>query len=66
MKELHDRTLLHTLVQNSPLPDIFDAATLHEMRLYQAEKGDILCLKGDQLQHMYFILKGKIKPAVSC
>ncbi|NRR23980.1 cyclic nucleotide-binding domain-containing protein [Brevibacillus sp. MS2.2] len=61
MKELHDRTLLHTLVQNSPLPDIFDAATLHEMRLYLAEKGDILCSKGDQLHHMHFILEGKIK-----
>lgn len=61
MKELHDRALLHTLVQNSPLHEIFDAATISQMRLYQAEKGDILCAKGDQLHQMHFILEGKIK-----
>ncbi|MED1954013.1 cyclic nucleotide-binding domain-containing protein [Brevibacillus centrosporus] len=61
MKERTDKPLLHSLIAGSQLQHIFSEDTLCEMHLYQAEKGDILCAKGDRLTHMYFLLTGKIK-----
>ncbi|WP_025845346.1 cyclic nucleotide-binding domain-containing protein [Brevibacillus agri] len=61
MKEIHDRAVLHAFIENSCLHELFDAAAIREMHLYQAEKGELLCAKGDVLQHMYFVVEGKIK-----
>lgn len=43
------------------LNDVFTQETMGRMKYYQVNKGDILCVKGDELQHMYFLLSGKIK-----
>ncbi|TGB03913.1 Crp/Fnr family transcriptional regulator [Halobacillus salinus] len=55
-------------IQNSPvgiesygLSDVFTTDTLNRMKYYEIEKDDILCVKGDELDHMYFLLSGKIK-----
>lgn len=61
MKELTDHAFLHSLVEESHLDEIFDQDAIKEMHLYQAEKGDILCSKGDHLNQMFFLVKGKIK-----
>lgn len=61
MHERTDKAMLRALIRESPLHDIFTDDTISEMHLYQAEKGDILCSKGDRLTQMYFLLSGKIK-----
>ncbi|MED4584478.1 cyclic nucleotide-binding domain-containing protein [Brevibacillus choshinensis] len=61
MKERTDKAMLRSLIRESQLHNMFTDDTIHEMHLYEAEKGEILCSKGDQLTQMYFLLTGKIK-----
>ncbi|QRG66565.1 Crp/Fnr family transcriptional regulator [Brevibacillus choshinensis] len=61
MKERTDKAMLSSLIRASQLSPIFGDDTVSEMHLYEAEKGEILCSKGDQLTQMYFLLAGKIK-----
>ncbi|MBH0231324.1 Crp/Fnr family transcriptional regulator [Halobacillus yeomjeoni] len=43
------------------LEKVFTEETKDRMTYYKVNKGDTLCIKGEELEHMYFLLSGKIK-----
>ncbi|MGO4371291.1 Crp/Fnr family transcriptional regulator [Paenibacillus sp. MCAF20] len=56
-----DHSRIAQYVKAHRLEAIFDEETIKEMKLLTYEKGQALCAAGDQLQHLYLLVKGKIK-----
>ncbi|WP_139488659.1 Crp/Fnr family transcriptional regulator [Brevibacillus dissolubilis] len=61
MKEIVDKDLLEWSVKKYQLGDIFDRGVISEMKLIELEKGEILCTNGDQMNHLYMLVQGKLK-----
>ncbi|MCA0971939.1 Crp/Fnr family transcriptional regulator [Halobacillus litoralis] len=58
MKEIKESKVK---IEDYGLERVFTQATIERMKYFEVKKGDILCVKGDSLEHMYFLLSGKIK-----
>ncbi|MFD2444580.1 Crp/Fnr family transcriptional regulator [Bacillus sp. CGMCC 1.16607] len=61
MKELIDRTGLSDYLNQFDLNTIFSTEVKNRLTLFSFQQGDILCRKGEDIQHMYFLVKGKVK-----
>ena len=59
MKTKNDIINFHLEKHN--LYSLFHPEIIQRMGLFQLKKGDILCSNGDRLEHMYFLVKGKLK-----
>lgn len=61
MKEIIDKNQLLECLEQFGLNPIFSEEVKRKMSLYHFQQGEILCLKGEEIQHMYFLVKGKVK-----
>lgn len=61
MKEIYNKELLNFHLQKHKLDVLFNQEILKELRIYQLNKGEILCSNGDKLEQMFFLVKGKLK-----
>ncbi|MBL3645581.1 cyclic nucleotide-binding domain-containing protein [Bacillus sp. RHFB] len=61
MKKLKDRSGLDEYLEKFELNMIFSKELKEKISLYQFHNGDILCSKGEDIQYMYFLVKGKLK-----
>ena len=48
-------------IEDYDLDKVFTKETIQRLTYYKINQGDIVCVKGDKLDHMYFLLSGKIK-----
>ncbi|RWZ58146.1 cyclic nucleotide-binding domain-containing protein [Halobacillus fulvus] len=61
MKVVQDSERLQKYADQYGLEKVFTEASKRKMNLWKFEKGDILCSRGEQLDHMYFLVSGKVK-----
>lgn len=61
MKTIHNDERIGEYVNRFKLDAIFDEGTIGTMKLLAYEKGEAVCSAGDQLDHLYLLVKGKIK-----
>lgn len=61
MKEVIDKNKLVEYLEQFGLNPIFSEEVKSKMSIYHFQQGEILCLKGEEIQHMYFLVKGKVK-----
>ncbi|SFB09649.1 MULTISPECIES: Crp/Fnr family transcriptional regulator [unclassified Bacillus (in: firmicutes)] len=61
MKEVNEVSKIQGYLDQFDLNSIFSREVKQKLSLYQFQQGDILCSKGDEIQHMYFLVKGKVK-----
>ncbi|MBA2176432.1 Crp/Fnr family transcriptional regulator [Halobacillus locisalis] len=48
-------------IEDYDLDKVFTKETIRRLSYFKINQGDIICVKGDKLDHMYFLLSGKIK-----
>lgn len=61
MKEIQDRKLLHSYIQSHHIESIFNEPLLPHLSLYNFDQGELICSQGEPSQHLYVLVKGKIK-----
>jgi CRP-like cAMP-binding protein len=61
MKSIPNKDRIARYVAENQLDAIFDQATIGMMSLLAYEKGEAVCSPGDQLDHLFLLVKGKIK-----
>ena len=61
MERIFDEKLLRSYLGKQKLDLFLDAAMINRMELYQLTKGEPLCNIGEQLDYMYFLVKGKLR-----
>lgn len=61
MKEVLNFELIHQLVKMHGLDEVLDDTVLAELRLLEAEKGEMICEKGERPERLYFLVQGKLK-----
>ncbi|MGE8205544.1 Crp/Fnr family transcriptional regulator [Heyndrickxia sp. NPDC080065] len=61
MKQINDQSLLLYYLNRYELGAIFSDEVKKNLSLYQFHSGEILCSKGDTIERMFFIVKGKVK-----
>ncbi|MCH1624220.1 Crp/Fnr family transcriptional regulator [Ferdinandcohnia quinoae] len=61
MKEIIDKSRILDYLAQYDLESIFSDEVKNDLSLYSFLKGEALCTKGDELQSLYMIVKGKVK-----
>lgn len=61
MKLLNDKNLMKHYIDKFQLDTIFDKDMSSYMKLFLCEKGEMICKIGDELEWIYFLVKGKLK-----
>lgn len=61
MKEVLNFELMRQLVREHGLDQVLDETLIAESRLLEAEKGEIICEKGERPERLYFLVEGKLK-----
>ncbi|KIL40911.1 Crp/Fnr family transcriptional regulator [Gordoniibacillus kamchatkensis] len=61
MKQLNDREQLNRYLQAHHLKSIFNEQLLPHLSLYSFDQGELICSQGEPAQHLYVLVKGKIK-----
>ncbi|MCD9020587.1 cyclic nucleotide-binding domain-containing protein [Cohnella silvisoli] len=61
MRKIHDPKALRSLMDEHQLSGIFDEKTEAAMELFAFDKGEMVCSVGDRLEHLFMLVKGKIK-----
>ncbi|MED3552511.1 Crp/Fnr family transcriptional regulator [Cytobacillus praedii] len=61
MKEIIDKNSLLEYLEQLGLNRIFSEEVKGKLSLYHFQQGEIICLKGEEIQKMYFLVKGKVK-----
>ncbi|MFJ7755108.1 Crp/Fnr family transcriptional regulator [Peribacillus muralis] len=61
MKKINDSSAIPGYLDQFQLNRVFSEETKRKLSLYQFEKGEVLCSRGEDIQHMYFLVKGKVK-----
>ncbi|MFS1516536.1 Crp/Fnr family transcriptional regulator [Bacillus sp. SCS-151] len=61
MDKVNNPSLLIQYLNYHQLDSVFSQETQKKMTLHRIVKGETLCTRGDTLNHMYFLVKGKIK-----
>lgn len=61
MKEILDRELLLHYVGVHKLEAVFNESLMPHLSLYSCNQGELICSQGEPSQHLYVLVKGKIK-----
>ncbi|KWW21409.1 MULTISPECIES: cyclic nucleotide-binding domain-containing protein [Peribacillus] len=61
MKKINDGRRILEYLDQFQLNRVFSEGMKKKISLYQFKKGEILCARGEDIQHMYFLVKGKVK-----
>lgn len=61
MKEIQDRQLLHSYIQSHHIESVFNESLIPHLSLYSLDQGELICSQGEPSQHLYVLVKGKIK-----
>jgi CRP-like cAMP-binding protein len=61
MKIMKDQSGVADYLDQFDLNPIFSEELKGKLSLYHFQQGEILCSKGDEIHHMYFLVKGKVK-----
>ncbi|WP_372662563.1 cyclic nucleotide-binding domain-containing protein [Cohnella sp.] len=61
MRKIHDPAALRSLMSQHQLSGIFDEKTDEAMELFAFDKGELVCSVGDRMEHLFILIKGKIK-----
>ncbi|MFD9628982.1 Crp/Fnr family transcriptional regulator [Peribacillus muralis] len=61
MKELNDTDLLESFVKEYKLNEIFESEVIKELKIFELDKGEVLCTNRDNLDQLFMLVKGKLK-----
>ncbi|MBP1905744.1 CRP-like cAMP-binding protein [Paenibacillus turicensis] len=61
MKEVHDQEQLNGYLEQFQLEEVFHAPLRSHITLYKLSSGDVICYQGQQLEHLYVLVQGRIK-----
>ncbi|TFE19702.1 cyclic nucleotide-binding domain-containing protein [Cohnella luojiensis] len=61
MRKINDPDALSNLMNAHQLSGLFDEKTVAAMELFAFDKGEIVCTVDDRLDHLFMLVKGKIK-----
>jgi len=61
MESISNKDLIYSFSDRFKLKLIVNDETLDKMKLYKFNKGECICSNGDKLDHLYFLVKGKLK-----
>ncbi|MEK5297310.1 Crp/Fnr family transcriptional regulator [Bacillus sp. FSL R5-0659] len=61
MEELHDECLFSSYLKAHQLENVFHQKLISHVSLWRYEQGELICSKGDQREHLYLLVKGKLK-----
>jgi CRP/FNR family putative post-exponential-phase nitrogen-starvation transcriptional regulator len=61
MRKIQDSEALRSLMIEHQLSGIFDEKTESAMELFAFDKGETICSVGDRMEHLFLLVKGKIK-----
>ncbi|WP_342553355.1 cyclic nucleotide-binding domain-containing protein [Paenibacillus sp. FSL R7-0652] len=61
MKEVLDFELMRQFAREHGLDQVLDETMLAELRLLEADKGEVICEKGERPERLYFLVQGKLK-----
>ncbi|MGQ8873268.1 Crp/Fnr family transcriptional regulator [Paenibacillus sp. TSA_86.1] len=61
MKEVLNFELMRQLAREYGLDQVLDETVLAELRLLEADKGEVICEKGERPERLYFLVQGKLK-----
>ncbi|SIS76495.1 Crp/Fnr family transcriptional regulator [Salimicrobium salexigens] len=61
MRKLSDPTLFREYATAFDFDNIFSSASFDALELYEMKQGEVLWEKNDTLDHLYFLVDGKIK-----
>lgn len=61
MIEIHDRNQLNDYLKTYNLESVFNEEILPYLSLYYFEEGENICSQGDRSEHLFVLVKGKVK-----
>ncbi|OMC68471.1 hypothetical protein BK126_11585 [Paenibacillus sp. FSL H7-0326] len=61
MKLLHNEDLLMRFIQTYELDILLNTVNIHDMKLYELMHGDRVCSSGDDIDHLFFLVQGRLK-----
>jgi len=61
MKEIHDRQQLQHYIHSHNIASIFNEQLLPHLSLYSFNQGERICSQGEESNHLYVLVKGKVK-----
>lgn len=61
MEELHDESLFSSYLKAHELENVFHQKLISHVSLWRYEQSELICSKGDQREHLYLLVKGKLK-----
>ncbi|KUR59664.1 Crp/Fnr family transcriptional regulator [Bacillus sp. AM 13(2015)] len=61
MEEIHDECLFSSYLKAHQLENVFHQKLISHVSLWRYEQGELICSKGDQREHLYLLVKGKLK-----
>lgn len=61
MKEVHDQEQLNSYLAQFQLEEVFHEPLRSHLTLYHLGSGDVICYQGQQSEHLYVLVQGRIK-----
>lgn len=61
MKEINDRQQLQQYIESHNIASIFNEQLLPFLSLYHFDQGERVCSQGEESNHLYVLVKGKVK-----
>lgn len=61
MREIQDREQLSSYIDAHQMKSIFSEQLLPHLSLFSFDQGELICSQGEPSQHLYVLVKGKIK-----
>ncbi|WP_285767067.1 cyclic nucleotide-binding domain-containing protein [Peribacillus sp. SI8-4] len=61
MKKINDSLGILEYLDQFQLNLVFSEESKRKLSLHHFQKGEILCARGEDIQYMYFLIKGKVK-----
>ncbi|MCM3783926.1 cyclic nucleotide-binding domain-containing protein [Neobacillus mesonae] len=61
MKIVHNDELLMDMIRNYNLDVLLNTVNIDDMKLYELSHGDRVCASGDEITHLYFLVRGRLK-----
>ncbi|MBN3554643.1 cyclic nucleotide-binding domain-containing protein [Fictibacillus nanhaiensis] len=61
MREIHDSELLQHYLKTFEIKPILNDELLPHLTLYSYDHGELICTQGDPYNHLYLLVKGKLK-----
>ncbi|MDO7908034.1 cyclic nucleotide-binding domain-containing protein [Paenibacillus sp. JX-17] len=61
MKMIQDQTQLKHYLQAHGIEDVFNGPMMNHLSLYTFDEGELICSQGEAADHLYVLVKGKVK-----